>query len=142
MWPEQIGRMAIRAEVGQTNGASLSDSAEFDVLGAAKNTGCSERQPGAETLKLVPFVVRTDARKVAHCTDPSACASTRLQQSPLARLNGSQAVALIACQVVPGIPWSKPGMAAGLKVALGLTREAAGAPDQDSDATALTELDG
>ena len=43
---------------------------------------------------------------------------------------------------VPGIPWSKPGMAAGLKVALGLTREAAGAPDQDSDATALTEMDG
>jgi 2-polyprenyl-6-methoxyphenol hydroxylase-like FAD-dependent oxidoreductase len=41
-----------------------------------------------------------------------------------------------------GIPWSKPGMAAGLKVALGLTREAAGAPDQDSDATALTEMDG
>jgi len=35
----------------------------------------------------------TDARKVAHFTDPSACTPTRLQQSPLARLNGSQAVA-------------------------------------------------
>jgi hypothetical protein len=84
----------------------------------------------------------TDARKVAHFTDPFACTSARLQQSPLARLNGSQAVAVIACQEVPGIPWSKPGMAAGLKVALGLTRQAAGAPDQDSDTTALTEMDG
>jgi hypothetical protein len=36
----------------------------------------------------------TDARKVAHSTDPSACTSARLQQSPLARLNGSQAVAI------------------------------------------------
>ena len=71
--------------------------------------------------------------------------SLHVDRSPaflLARLNGSQAVAVIACQEVPGIPWSKPGMAAGLKVALGLTREAAGAPDQDSDATALTEMDG
>jgi hypothetical protein len=44
----------------------------------------------------------TDARKVAHFTDPSACTSTRLQQSPLARLNGSQAVASTASYLFPG----------------------------------------
>jgi hypothetical protein len=49
----------------------------------------------------VPFVWGTDARSVVQLTDPSARTSARLQQSPLARLNGSQAVATIACHPVP-----------------------------------------
>jgi hypothetical protein len=36
-----------------------------------------------------------DARKIADFTDPTACTSTRLQQSPPARPNGSQAVGSI-----------------------------------------------
>jgi hypothetical protein len=42
--------------------------------------------------------VVTDARKGAHFTVPSDCRSTRLQQSPLARLNGSREVASLLAQ--------------------------------------------
>jgi hypothetical protein len=73
---------------------------------------------------------------------PITSAALRETIRRAARLNGSQAVATIACRAVSNMSSSEPGMAAGLKVTSGLRRQAAGAPDLDSGSLQLWRSEG
>ena len=58
-----------RAQVRHANGTSLSDAANCDRTRRSRNAGCSDKRPGEETLKLVPFVRHADAFSGVMCPE-------------------------------------------------------------------------